>query len=65
MVRGDFPGDPDALYIRAIITEIDNTGWGYQLRAFQQDLPGIYMYNVWDVDLIPRKNGKKYENRDE
>lgn len=40
-------------HIRATITEIDDR-WGYHLRAFRQDLPGIYMYNVWDYQLSPR-----------
>lgn len=40
--------------IRAVVTEISTDGWGYRLRAFRQDLPGIYMFNIWDKDLIPR-----------
>jgi len=45
--------------IRATITEADNNdGWGYRLRAFESDLPGIYMFNIWDKDLQPRI-GKK------
>lgn len=40
--------------IRAIVTEVGNDEWGYRLRAFRQDLPGIYMYNMWDKELIPR-----------
>lgn len=42
--------------IRATITEINNDGYGYRLRAFEQDLPGIYMFNIWDKDLSPRTN---------
>ena len=47
-------------YIRATITEIDEV-CGYRLRAFQQDLPGIYMFNIWDKDLSPRTGrSRKY-----
>ena len=45
-------------HIRAIITEIDPK-LGYLLRAFQKDLPGIYMFNVWDCDLTPRTSGAR------
>lgn len=42
-------------FIRAIITEDDpDPEWGYRLRAFKQDLPGIWMFNIWDQDLMPR-----------
>ncbi len=44
--------------IRARVIEVGNDGWGYRLRAFENDLPGIYMFNMWDKDLIPRV-GKK------
>lgn len=40
--------------IRATVTEITTDGWGYHLRAFREDLPGIYMFNMWDKDLQPR-----------
>lgn len=43
-------------YIRATITEAGDEKWGYHLRAFQQDLPGIYMFNIWDKDLLLRKD---------
>lgn len=42
--------------IRAVVTEVSTDGWGYHLRAFKSDLPGIYMFNIWDKDLVPRKN---------
>ena len=45
-------------YIRAKITGIDEKQ-GYLLKAFKQDLPGVYMYNIWDKDLIPRKWGRR------
>ncbi len=44
--------------IRATVTEINDDGWGYRLRAFESDLPGIFMFNMWDKDLCPRI-GKK------
>lgn len=44
--------------IRATVTEVNDDGWGYRLRAFESDLPGIYMFNMWDKDLRPRV-GKK------
>jgi hypothetical protein len=44
--------------IRATVTEVNDDGWGYRLRAFESDLPGIYMFNMWDKDLQPRV-GKK------
>lgn len=40
-------------YIRATITGIDEK-MGYLLRAFEKDLPGIYMFNVWDSQLVYR-----------
>lgn len=40
--------------IRATVTEVGDPKWGYHLRAFRQDLPGIFMFNMWDKDLIPR-----------
>lgn len=40
--------------IRATITEVGTDEWGYRLRAFERDLPGIYMFNIWDKDLQPR-----------
>jgi hypothetical protein len=40
--------------IRATVTEVNDDGWGYRLRAFESDLPGIYMFNMWDKDLEPR-----------
>ena len=54
------PSEPDCgLFpncIRATVTETGDPRWGYHLRAFQQDLPVIYMFNMWDKDLIPRTN---------
>lgn len=53
------PGKPTFAfknYIRATVTEVTTDGWGYHLRAFEQDLPGIYMFNIWDKDLLPRTN---------
>lgn len=44
--------------IRATVTEVGTDRWGYHLRAFESDLPGIYMFNMWDKDLEPRV-GKK------
>ena len=44
--------------IRATVTEVNDDGWGYRLQAFKSDLPGIYMFNIWDSDLLPRV-GKK------
>lgn len=46
-------------FIRARVTEISTDGWGYHLRAFTQDLPGIFMFNQWDKDLIPRTSKKR------
>lgn len=44
-------------YIRATITDIDNTLYGgYFLKAFEKDLPGIWMFNIYDRDLIIRYN---------
>lgn len=43
-------------YIRATITGLDETNNGYLLRAFEQDLPGIHMFNIWDKDLVLRSN---------
>lgn len=40
--------------IRAVVTEANDDGFGYRLRAFKKDLPGIYMFNIWDKDLQPR-----------
>lgn len=40
--------------IRARVEEVGTDGWGYRLRAFQSDLPGIFMFNMWDKDLKPR-----------
>lgn len=40
--------------IRATVTEVGDDGHGYRLRAFASDLPGIYMFNIWDKDLAPR-----------
>ena len=40
--------------IRATITEVGSDGWGYRLRAFKRDLPGIYLFNIWDFELVPR-----------
>ena len=51
-VRSD---DPRATYnIRATVTEVSNDGWGYHLRAFLKDLPGVHMFNMWDRELVPR-----------
>lgn len=44
--------------IRATVTKVNDNGLGYLLRAFESDLPGIYMFNMWDKDLVPRV-GKK------
>lgn len=44
-------------YIRATITEV-TSDWGYHLRTFVQDLPGLFMFNIWDKDLLPRTNKK-------
>lgn len=50
--------DPSSDYvIRAIITSIEDSS-GYNLRAFKKDLPGIYMFNIWDYDLVPRTSNK-------
>jgi len=48
-------------YLRATIDDIGNCYIPnipkcYLLRAFKQDLPGLYMFNIWDCDLIPRKD---------
>lgn len=51
------PGKPTHAfenYIRGTITEISTDGWGYHLRAFEEDLPGIFMFNQWDYTLLPR-----------
>ena len=40
--------------IRAVVTEVGTDRWGYRLRAFEKDLPGIFMFNMWDKDLKPR-----------
>lgn len=42
--------------IRATVTEKNDDGWGYRLRAFESDLPGIFMFNIWDKDLQPRES---------
>lgn len=51
------PSDPESSFfpycIRATVTGISEKS-GYDLRAFQSDLPGIYMFNIWDKDLVPR-----------
>ena len=44
--------------IRATVIEVNDDGWGYRLRAFESDLPGIFMFNIWDKDLRSRV-GKK------
>lgn len=33
--------------IRATVTEVRDDGFGYSLRAFKKDLPGIYMFNIF------------------
>lgn len=43
-------------YIRATITKVENDEKGYWLRAFGKDLPGIWMFNVWDKDLTTRSS---------
>jgi hypothetical protein len=50
--------------IRATITDISENN-GYLLRAFKQDLPGIYMFNVYDYQLELRvgKSIKKIDNK--
>lgn len=45
--------------IRAIVTEVNDDGWGYRLRAWESDLPGIFMFNIWDKDLEPRTSKKQ------
>lgn len=41
--------------IRATVTGISkDSKTGYDLRAFASDLPGIFMFNIWDKDLLPR-----------
>ncbi len=45
--------------IRATVTEVGTDDWGYRLRAFESDLPGIYMFNMWDKDLEPRVSKAK------
>ncbi len=55
------PGRPTyafTYYIRATVTEVGQDDWGYRLRAFEQDLPAIYMFNIWDEDLLPRSSKK-------
>lgn len=42
--------------IRAVITDVDDC---YHLKAFLQDLPGVWMFNIYDKDLIPRINKKR------
>lgn len=53
------PDEPAGIdyYIRATITEITKD-WGYHARAFKEDLPGIFMFNLWDEMLEPRKGRK-------
>lgn len=46
-------------FIRATVTETGDPKWGYHLRAFEQDLPAIFMFNMWDKDLIPRTSKKR------
>lgn len=55
------PGEFSCLkdFIRARVTEVGDDKWGYHLRAFTQDLPGIFMFNIWDKDLIPRTSKKR------
>jgi hypothetical protein len=57
------PGESSRVcYIRATITELDDGVFGgYELRAFEQDLPGIFMFNVWDDELLPRDSKKEEE----
>lgn len=43
--------------IRAVVTDVDEK-YGYWLRAFRKDNPGIHMYNIWDKDLETRTNKK-------
>jgi hypothetical protein len=45
-------------YIRATVTSVDEKK-GYELRAFKEDLPGIYMFNIWDRNLILRVGKSK------
>jgi len=45
--------------IRATVTEVSTDKWGYDLRAFESDLPAIFMFNMWDKDLIPRTDKKR------
>ena len=44
--------------IRSTIIAI-RADMGYMLKAFQTDLPGIWMFNIWDKDLLPRKDKSK------
>jgi hypothetical protein len=44
-------------YIRATITYKSQKG--YELKAFKKDTPNIHFVNIWDKDLIPRKNQLK------
>lgn len=61
--RGDkvyiYPGKCNHFthYIRATVVDVDDKG--YLLKSFQQDLPGIWTFNVWDIDLIPRTSKAK------
>ncbi len=50
------PTDPTVCEtcIRATVTEVNDDGWGYHLRAFRSDLPGLFLFNMWDKDLEPR-----------
>jgi hypothetical protein len=49
----------ETYHIRATVTEVSTDGWGYHLRAFRQDLPGLFLFNIWDKDLIPRTGRKQ------
>ncbi len=40
--------------VRATVMEVGDDGWGYRLRAFESDCPGIWMFDQWDKDLVPR-----------
>ena len=49
-------------YIRATVQEpSDNVG--YLLKAFKEDCRGIWMFNFWDHEMLPRfnKSKKKFE----
>lgn len=38
--------------IRAVVVSINDC---YHLKAFLQDLPGVWMFNIWDGDLVLRE----------